>query len=110
VLGGGRGLTRMLETVGNRFNRPILLEAQGLEDPSVPYQTCDSFTAYFVRKLGSKESVPRDDEQQKLDSVLANLTKQTSLEFAREIRPFDMCLVTETGEPSGVNAGNASPQ
>jgi len=101
MAGGGNGnVTRMVETVGNRFNLPVVIEAQGLDDVSVSYYTCASSTQLFVRKPGAKESVPVPGEEGRLDSVLANLTRQTSLDFEKDMRPFDVWLVTEIGDPN----------
>lgn len=99
---GGRGsIAEMLDVLGNRFNRPIVSEAEGL-DGHTSYQAF--LPAFYVRKLGSKESVPVPGDEEKLDSALVNLTRQTSLEFSREVRPFAMWLVTEMEEPNDVNA------
>ena len=106
MAGGGNGnVTRMIETVGNRFNLPVILEAQGLDDVPVSYHTCASFSQLFVRKPGAKESVPLPGEEGRLDSVLANLARQTSLDFEKDMQPFDVWFITEIDDP---NVGNPS--
>jgi len=102
--GGSGSIAGMLDVLGDRFNRPIVSEAEGL-DGHVSYQAF--LPALFVRRPGSKGSVPVPGDEEKLDSALVNLTRQTSLEFSRETRLFTMRLVTEIDEPSDANA--ASP-
>jgi hypothetical protein len=102
---GGRGsIAKILDVLGTRFNLPIALEAQGLDDGVLLYQAF--LPALFIRKPGSKESIPMPGDEEKLDSALANLTKQTSLEFSREIRPFNTWFITEIKEPNSVNTSN----
>jgi hypothetical protein len=96
ILGRGahESIAELLDRVGNRFNRPVILETQGLDGVSTWYQPCVSYATWVRRKGESNEPFPIDGEE-KLDPVLANLTRQTSLEFSRETRPFDMWVVSE---------------
>ena len=106
---GGRGsIAKIIDVLGARFNLPIVLEAHGIEDRILSYQAF--LPALFTRKPGSKESVPVPGDEEKLDSALANLKKQTSLEFTREIRPFNTWFVTETKDPNSVNTVNLPAQ
>jgi hypothetical protein len=92
--GGGRGsIAKILDVLGDRFKLPIVLEAQGLSDEILLYQKF--LPRLAVKKPGSKEFVPVPGDEEKLESALANLTKQTSLEFTRETRPFNTWFVTE---------------
>lgn len=97
-------VAELLHRVGERFNRPIIVEAQGLDEVSVQFVLCLS---YLIS--GKKEPVDGGPFPMplgaNLDPVLANLTRQTSLEFSRVTRPFDTWLVTELGVPDDANSG-----
>ncbi|OHB66270.1 MAG: hypothetical protein A2Y76_10710 [Planctomycetes bacterium RBG_13_60_9] len=102
-------ITQMFQKVASRFNRPIILETQGLDEVFVEYQTCLSYDTWVARKLDPKDPFPIHGGEA-LDPVLANLTKQTSLKFARETRPFNTWFITEIKEPSSGNPSNPSPR
>ena len=100
-------LARVLNRVANRFNRPMILEAQGLDQISVDYQMWLSYDTWPARKLDPNDPFPIHGEE-KLNPVLANLAKQTSLEFSREKRPFTMWLITEIKGSDPVNTATTS--
>ncbi len=102
-------LARVLNRVANRFNRPMILEAQGLDQVSVDYQTWLSYDTWLARKLDPNDPFPIHGEE-KLNPVLANLAKQTSLEFSREKRPFATWFITEIKESDRVNTATSSPR
>jgi hypothetical protein len=102
---GGRGrIAEILDVLGDRFNLPIVREAQGLAEGPFFYQAF--LPARSVRKPGSKESVPVPGDEKKLASALVNLTRQTSLEFSCETRPFDTWFITESAAPNRGKTGN----
>jgi hypothetical protein len=98
-------LARVLNRVAIRFNRPMILEAQGLDQVSVDYQTWLSYDTWLARKLDPNDPFPIHGEE-KFNPVLANLAKQTSLEFSREKRPFATWFITEIKEPNSVTTGD----
>jgi hypothetical protein len=96
ILGRGahESLASVLDRVGQRYNRPIILETEGLDEVFVWYQPCTSYSTWRRRKSRSNDPFPMHGGE-KLNPVLANLTRQTSLEFSRETRPFDMWFLSE---------------
>ncbi len=99
------GITQMLDRVASHFNRPVILETQGLDRVSVEYQECLSYETWLARQDDPKELFPIYGEED-LNPVLANLTKQVSLEFSRQTRPFNTWFITEIKEPNSATTGN----
>lgn len=97
-------VAELLHRVGERFNRPIIMETQGLDDVSVQFVLCMSYLLSGKKEPvdGGPFPIPLGAN---LDPVLANLARQTSLEFSRQMRSFDTWLVTEVGVPDDANAG-----
>jgi hypothetical protein len=75
-----------------------MLETQGLDEVSIRFQPCVSYTIPTGRKSERQGPFAAFGEEN-LDPVLANLTRQISLEFSRETRPFDTWIVSEIEEP-----------
>jgi len=100
-VGGGRGsIAKVVETVGSRFNRPVVFEADRLGDIEMRYHISGSFNTMRVRKAGSTDIAEPPGEQEKLNSVLANLARQTSLNFELGRRKCDIWFITEdTSKP-----------
>ncbi|MBM4023814.1 MAG: hypothetical protein FJ280_00180 [Planctomycetes bacterium] len=98
---GGSGQTTvagLLHQVGARFHRPVILEAQGLDEIPIRFQPCVSYTVPTGRR-SERQGPFTTFGDGNLDPVLANLTRQISVEFSCETRPFDTWLVTEIEEP-----------
>lgn len=90
VDGGGRGsLVELIEMVGSHFNRPIVFETENLSDITVSYFTSQSYD------LATANAKTREDMQEILDSVLQNLSKQTSLQFEYGQRDQNVWFITE---------------
>jgi hypothetical protein len=96
-------VAELLHRVGERFNRPIIVETQGLDEVSVQFVLCMSYLLSGKKEPvdGGPFPIPLGAN---LDPVLANLARQTSLEFSRQMRSFDTWLVTEVGVPDDANA------
>ena len=90
VNGGGTGnLARLIEKVGSRFDRPVVFETEDLSDIRVSHNYS---TSYSFATANAKTS---EEMQKILDSVLANLSKQTSLKFEYDQRDQDVWFITE---------------
>ena len=88
--GGGTGsVVKLIEMVGSHFNRPIVFETENLSDITVSYFTSQSYS------LATANAKTREDMQKILDSVLQNLSKQTSLHFEYGQREQDVWFITE---------------
>lgn len=88
--GGGTGsVVKLIEMVGSHFNRPIVFETENLSDITVSYFTSQSYS------LAIANAKTREDKQGTLDSVLQNLSKQTSLQFEYGQRDQDVWFITE---------------
>ena len=88
--GGGSGsLVKLIETVGSHFNRPIVFETENLSDITVSYFTSQSYD------LARANAKTREDKQEILDSVLQNLSRQTSLQFEYGQCDKDVWFITE---------------
>ena len=88
--GGGTGsVVKLIEMVGSHFNRPIVFETENLSDTTVSYFTSQSYS------LAIANAKAREDMQEVLDSVLQNLSKQTSLQFEYGQRDQDVWFITE---------------
>ena len=90
VDGGGTGsVVKLIEMVGSHFNQPIVFETENLSDITVSYFTSQSYS------LAIANAKARQDMQEILDSVLQNLSKQTSLQFEYGQRDQDVWFITE---------------
>jgi len=88
--GGGTGsVVKLIEMVGSHFNRPIVFETENLSDITVSYFTSQSYS------LAIANAKAREDKQEILDSVLQNLSRQTSLQFEYGQRDQDVWFITE---------------
>jgi hypothetical protein len=88
--GGGTGsIVKLIEMVGSHFNRPIVFETEDLSDITVSYFTSQSYS------LAIANAKKREVIQETLDSVLQNLSKQTSLQFEYGQRERDVWFITE---------------
>jgi hypothetical protein len=105
---GHESLAQILNLVANRFNRPMILETEGLERISVDYQAWLSYDTWEARKLEPEGPFPSPGEE-KLNPVLINLAKQTGLEFSREARPFSTWFITEVKGPDAVKTSTPFP-
>jgi len=96
LAGGGRGsIAKVVEQVGARFNRPVVFETAGLDNIEVRFHISGSFNTRRVHRAGSGDRAARAEELEKLNSVLANLTRQTSLRFELARRECDAWFITE---------------
>ena len=85
--GGGSGtLTEFLQWTGNLILIPILNETKETAALQVTWR--NNHSSHLDR-------IPAADRPAKIDMVLANLAKQTSLQFTRERRSIDVWFVTE---------------
>lgn len=87
--GGTRSLVKLIEMVGSNFNRPIVFEAENLSDINVSYFTSLSYS-FAIANAKTEE-----DKQEILDSVLQNLSKQTSLQFEYGQDEHDIWFISE---------------
>jgi hypothetical protein len=87
--GGTRSLVKLIEMVGSHFNRPIVFETENLPDTKVSYFTSLSYS------LATANAKTGEEMQEILDSVLQNLSKQTSLQFEYGQGEEDMWFITE---------------
>ena len=88
--GGGHGsLVKMIESVGERFNRTIVIETENLNDISVDYVFSQSCSLAVANAKNEKE------KQATLDSVLKNLFKQTGLQFDHSRHNVDVWFINE---------------
>ena len=88
--GGGTGsIVKLIEMIGSHFNRPVVFETEDLSDITVSYFTSQSYS------LAIANAKTREDIQETLDSVLQNLSKQTSLQFEYGQREQDVWFITE---------------
>lgn len=88
--GGGTGsVVKLIEMVGSHFNQPIVFETENLSDITVSYFTSQSYS------LATANAKTREDMQKILDSVLQNLSKQTSLHFEYGQREQVVWFITE---------------
>ena len=85
--GGGTGtLTKFLRWVGNRVSMPIINETEMPDDFELSW---GNHRSSRLRKLLEPE------RSRKLDMVVANLARQTSLTFTKERREVDVWFVSE---------------
>ena len=90
VDGGGRGsLAEMLQMVGSDFELPMVFETANLSDISVYYRTSES---YGFAKANAKT---REEELEIFESVLGNLSRQTSLQFEHGERETAVWFIRE---------------
>jgi hypothetical protein len=88
--GGGTGsIVKLIEMVGSHFNRPIVFETENLSDITVSYFTSQSYS------LAIANAKTGQDKQEILDSVLQNLSKQTSLQFEYGQHEQEVWFITE---------------
>ncbi len=87
--GGTRSFAELIKMVGSHFNRPIVFETENLSDNAVSYQTSSSYS------LAIANTKTKEDRQETLDSVLQNLSRQTSLHFEYGQREQDVWFISE---------------
>jgi hypothetical protein len=87
--GGTGSLVKLIEMVGSHFNRPVVFETENLSDTTVSYFTSQSYS------LAIANTKTKEDKQETLDSVLKNLSRQTSLQFEYGQRDQDVWFITE---------------
>jgi hypothetical protein len=87
--GGTKSLAKLIEMVGSHFNRPVVCETENLSAIKVSYFTSQSYSL-AIANVKTKE-----DKQKTLDSVLKNLSRQTSLKFEYGRRDKDVWFITE---------------
>lgn len=87
--GGTRSVVKLIEMVGSHFNQSVVFETENLSDIKVSYFTSQSYS------LAIANVKTREDKQKILDSVLNNLSKQTSLKFEYGRRDKDVWFITE---------------
>jgi len=75
--------------VGSDFERPIVFETENLSDITVRYSTSSSYG------LAIANYKTREEKEKILESVLRNLSRQTSLEFEYGQRDQDIWFITE---------------
>jgi hypothetical protein len=91
--GGGTGsVVEMIERVGSDFNRPIVFETEDLSDITVSYCYSQSYW------LAPANAESKEEKQQIFDSVLNNLSRQTSLQFESGQCETDIWFITEQTE------------
>ena len=91
--GGGSGsLIRMINMIGSHFDRPIILETENLSEITVSYFTSQSYS------LAIANYKTREEKEKILESVLKNLSKQTSLEFEYGQRDQVIWFITEQSQ------------
>jgi len=88
-VGGMRSLVELIERVGRDFNQPTVFEAEDLPEKQVSYYFSNSYS------LARANAKTREDRQEILDSVLQNLSKQTSLQFEYGQRDKDVWFIME---------------
>jgi len=88
-IGGMCSLVELIERVGRDFNQPIVFEAENLPEKQVSYTFSKSYS------LATANAKTREDKQEILDSVLQNLSRQTSLQFEYGQRDKDVWFITE---------------
>ena len=102
VNGGGSGsVVKLIENIGSHFNRPVVFETPNLSDIKVSYSYSDSYG--FATANADTEAEMREI----LDSVLKNLSRQTSLKFQYARRKTDVWFVTE--KPGNAPAQTTPP-
>jgi hypothetical protein len=87
--GGTCSLAKLIEMVGSHFNRPIVFETENLSDITVSYFDSQSYS-FAIANTKTEEA-----KQEILDSVLQNLSRQTSLRFEYGQREKDVWFITE---------------
>ena len=82
----------MIKMIGSHFDRPIILETENLSEITVSYFTSSSYSLAIAnyKTMEEKEKI--------LESVLKNLSKQTSLEFEYGQRDQIVWFITEQSE------------
>jgi len=91
--GGGTGsLIRLIKMIGSHFDRPIIFETESLSDITVSHFTSQSYS------LAIANYKTREEKEKILESVLQNLSKQTSLEFEYGQRDQVIWFITEQSE------------
>jgi hypothetical protein len=87
--GGTKSLVKLVEMIGSHFNRPVVCETENLSDITVGYFTSQSYS------LAIANTKTKEEKQETLDSVLKNLSRQTSLQFEYGRRDKDIWFITE---------------
>ncbi|MHC4155158.1 MAG: hypothetical protein ACYST6_09600 [Planctomycetota bacterium] len=90
--GGTCSVAKMIEMVGSHFNRPVVFETENLSDITVGYFDSLSYS------LATANAKTTEEEQQIFDSVLKNLSTQTSLQFEYGQCEKDIWFITEQSQ------------
>ncbi|HUT30779.1 MAG TPA: hypothetical protein VMX13_13385 [Sedimentisphaerales bacterium] len=90
--GGTCSVAKMIEQVASRFNRAVVFETEGLSDITVGYFDSLSYS------LATANVKTAEQKQQILDSVLKNLSSQTSLQFEYGQRDTNVWFITEQSD------------
>ena len=89
--GGGGGtaesVAEFLGVLGNRVGVPVIDETEASKEMNIVY---DHHRSAYLSKLTNIE-----EKAKKLEMLLANLTKQTELQFRIEKRPVEVWFITE---------------
>jgi hypothetical protein len=88
-VGGMDSLVDLINRIGRDFNQPIVFEAENLPERQVGYTFSKSYS------LATSNTKTSEDKQAILDSVLRNLSKQTSLQFEYGQCEQDVWFITE---------------
>ncbi|HUW17987.1 MAG TPA: hypothetical protein VMW16_01645 [Sedimentisphaerales bacterium] len=93
IAGGGTcSVAKMTEMVGGAFDRPVVFETDNLSDITVGYFNSVSYDLAIANVKSAEE------KQAILDSVLRNLTRQTSLQFEYGQCEKDIWFITEQNQ------------
>jgi hypothetical protein len=90
--GGTCSVAKMIERLASRFGRAVVFEAENLSDITVGY--FDSLS-YSLATANVKNA---EEKQQIFDSVLENLSRQTSLQFEYGQCDKDIWFITEQSQ------------
>jgi len=82
-------VAKLIEKVGSKFNRPIIFETENLSDITVSYFYSQSYG------LATCNTKTKEGRQKILDSVLKNLSIQTSLQFEYGQHDAEVWFITE---------------
>jgi len=89
--GGGGGtaesVSELLSAIGNQVGMPVIDKTQPSEEMRIPYHHHGSS---YLRRI-----IDKTEKAQKLQMLLANLTKQTDLQFEVGLQPIEVWFVTE---------------
>jgi hypothetical protein len=91
--GGTCSVAKMIEQVASRFGRAVVFETEDLSDVTVGYFDSLSYS------LATPNAKTTEEKQQIFDSVLKNLSSQTSLQFEYGQCEKDIWFIIEQSQP-----------